>query len=270
MRKKVTPGLFEKRNKTITFIIGVLIVFLLLDLAGIINIISAPINQVFTPVQIGLYKTKQDFEDFVGTLTEIRSLRESEGDLKKENALLLAENSTLKKLEKENETLRRQLKAKKFSKKLIVAAVIGQDPLISSSQLLVDKGKNDGVAVGALVILENILVGKVVATGNATANVRLLVDSDTKIPAVTASGVGGIVKGKFGNEIVLEKVIQGKKLNKGEIVFSSGEADFPKGLVLGKIARIESKPAALFQKAAIYPLIPYEELETVFILESAK
>ncbi len=176
----------------------------------------------------------------------------------------------MEKLEKENETLRQQLGAKKFSKKLIVAAVIGQDPLISSSQLLVDKGGSDGVGEGALVIIKNILVGKIVTASNSTSSVRLLVDSETKIPAVTASGVGGIIKGEFGIEIVLEKVVQGKKLNRGEIVFSSGEADFPKGLVLGKIARVESKPAALFQKAAIDPLISYEELETVFILGSEK
>lgn len=270
MEQKTISKLFEKRNKTITLIIILLIGFLLLEVAGISKYIETPIQKVFSPVQIALYKTKQDFLDFTGTLGQIGQLREKESKLSKENALLLAENATLKKLEKENKILRGQLGAKKFSKKLIVAKIIGQDPLVMSSQLLVDKGESDGVDVGALVILENILVGKVVTVEHSTSTVRLLTDPETKIPAVTTSGVRGIVKGEFGNKIVLEKIVQGKKIKTGEIVFSSGEADFPKGLVLGKIAQVKTKPAAIFQKAMINPLILHEELETIFILERVK
>jgi rod shape-determining protein MreC len=270
LNKKTLPKISENKKKTITYVIILLITFIFLEITSITNILERPLQNVFTPLQLALYKTKQDVSGLFSTITEIGTLRESESKLERENELLLAENASLKKLEKENKALREQLGAKSYSKKLIVTEVIGQDPTFTASELIVDKGESDGVEKGTLVILKNILIGKIVAVGSSTSRVRLLTDSETKIPAVTESGVRGIIKGEFGNKILLDKVAQGKKLKKEELVFSSGEADFPKGLVLGKIVEIDNKPAAIFQKANINPLVPYEELETMFIVERTK
>ena len=117
-------------------------------------------------------------------------------------------------------------------------------------------------------IIKDVLLGEVVSVGFSSATARLLNDPDTKIPAETASNVKGIVVGEFGNKIVFDKVVQGEKLKVGEIIFSSGEADFPKGLVLGKISRVKNDPAALFQRVSVEPIVPYGTLETVFIIEN--
>ena len=75
------------------------------------------------------------------------------------------------------------------------------------------------------------------------------------------------MRGRFGHRIVLEKLVQGKKLTKCDIVFYSGEADMPKGLVLGKISKVEKNPSAIFQKAEVEPIISYGRLEIVFIIK---
>ncbi|HEX7456251.1 MAG TPA: rod shape-determining protein MreC [Candidatus Nanoarchaeia archaeon] len=266
MRNENLPKIPTEKKRTITLIIGLIIVMFLLEQFGLINIITSPLQKVLEPAQIALYKTKQDLAGFVGTLVEIKDLRERESQLAEENNLLLAENAGLKKLESENEVLREQLGAKKVSEKLTVAQVIGQDPLISTSELLIDKGASDEISKGDLVIIKDVLIGEVTSVGSSSSVVRLLADSATKVPAQTQSGVKGILRGKFGNRIILDKVVQGQKLRKGEIVFSSGEADFPKGLVLGKISKVEKTPAALFQKAEVAPLLAPGSLDTVFIV----
>ncbi|MDP2720799.1 MAG: rod shape-determining protein MreC [bacterium] len=245
-----------------------IITIFLLESTGIINLSNTPLQRLFVPLQLSLYKTKQDFSNFVATLGDIRALRENENNLRAENVVLLAENARLKKLETENKALREQLGAKKTEKKLLVAEVIGGDPLAIKSKLLINKGSRDGVKKSDLVIIKDVLLGEIVSVGFSSATARLLSDPDTKIPAETASNVKGIVVGEFGNKIVFDKVVQGEKLKIGEIVFSSGEADFPKGLVLGKISKVKNYPAALFQRGSLEPLFPYGALETVFIIEN--
>ncbi|OGY26187.1 MAG: hypothetical protein A2Z11_01235 [Candidatus Woykebacteria bacterium RBG_16_43_9] len=268
-KNEFTRGINQK-YKTLIALTLIAVGFFILGVFGVTSFLETPLQKIFLPAQIALNKSGRDFTNFVTTIGDIKSLREKETKTTYENALLEAENASLKKLEEENKVLRAQLGAPKINPKLIVAQVIGGDPLLSSSKLLVDKGKRASVRKGDLVILKDILIGEVISVGDSTSTIRLLNDSETKIPAETEKGVGGILRGEFGNRIILEKVVQGKKIKKGEIVFSSGEADMPKGLVLGKISKIEAQPASIFQKAVVVPLISYESLETVFIIESAK
>lgn len=267
MAKKEFSKPSSKGQKTIITLIAISVILFIFEAIGVLNFVQAPLQKIFIPAQIGINKTRNDIGDFFGTISSIKSLREKETKTSYENALLIAENAKLKRLEIENSALRKQLGALKLKPELIVAAVIGQDALVSSSKLLIDKGRGDGVVKGNLVIIEDILIGEIVALGDSTSTVRLLSDSDTKIPAETAAKVGGILSGKFGNRIVFEKVVQGKKLSTGEIVFSSGEADVPKGLVLGKISKVQKNPSAIFQKAEVEPIISYESLEVVFIIK---
>jgi len=257
----------NKSQKTIAALIVISVVFFFLEAVGVVGFFSAPLQKVLRPTQVALSKTRNDIDNFLGTISSIKSLSQKETKTSYENALLIAENAKLKKLETENTALRNQLGALKIKPELTVAEVIGQDPLISSSKLLVDKGKKDGISKGNLVIIGDILIGEIVALGDSTATVRLLSDSETKIPAETTNKVGGILRGQFGNKIILEKVVQGKKLNVGEVVFSSGEADMPKGLVLGRIIKVQKNPSAIFQIAELEPIFAFEKLETVFIIE---
>lgn len=258
----------ENKKNIITTIFILLITTFLLETTGVIQILQNPVQKILMPVQLSLYKTKKDVGGFLTTLSEIKSLRENENKLAAENAILLAENAKLKNLGVENKALREQLGAKNISKKLILAQVIGSDPLLSGSKILVDKGSNFGVSKGDLVVVKDILIGQVIAVGSSSASVRLINDSETKIAVITEGGTRGIVKGEFGAGVVLDKVVQGRQVSVGEIVFTSGEADIPSGLALGTVSKVSSDPADLFQKASIKALIPYESLEIVFVVKN--
>lgn len=232
--------------------------------------VFSPLEKVLFPAQIAVYKTKKDVENFFGTFSDVKSLREKESQLSRQNALLIAENAKLKRLEKENKILRSQLGISEQERNLIVSSVIGQDPFLSSSRLLIDKGEASKVKNGALVVLKDILIGQVVEVGQYSSTVQLLTDPDTKIPAVTDSGVKGLLQGEFGNKISLVKVVQHKKIEEGEVVFTSGESGFPKGLVLGRIIKVEKDPAQLFQKAQVESLLDLDALDILFVTEKTK
>jgi len=90
-------------------------------------------------------------------------------------------------------------------------------------------------------------------------------DIETKIPVVTKSGVQGLAQGEFGNQLVLTKVAQNKKITEGEFVFTSGESGLPRGMVVGRLGKVDYDPAQLFQKGQITLLLEPSLLEIMFI-----
>ena len=232
--------------------------------------IVSPLQKILLPVQASIYKTKKDVKGLFQTVFEVGSLRSKNQNLEQETAFLQAENARLGKLEDENKILKDQLGVKSPKNKSILASVVGEDPIFSSSRLLLDKGSRDGVTDSSVVFVKDILVGQIFSVGPYSSTVRLLSDPETKIPVVTKSGVQGLAQGEFGNQLVLTKVAQNKNLIEGEFVFTSGESGLPRGMVVGRLGKVEDDPAQLFQKGQITLLLEPSLLEIMFISVEGK
>lgn len=260
-------GLFLNFNpKQKTFVILIVLVVLIVLLENLLPFsIVAPLQKISLPVQASVYKTKNDVQKFFLTVLEIRTLRSKNQELERDIAFLRAENAKLLKLEDENKILRDQLGVKSTTDKFVLASIVGEDPVLSSSRLILDKGSREGVKIGSIVFVRDILIGQISNVGDYSSTVRLLTDPETKIVAITQSGVQGLVQGEFGNRVVLDQVAQNKTLKRGEIVFTSGGSGLPKGMLIGSLDKIESNPAQLFQRSQITPLIDPRKLEIMFI-----
>lgn len=239
-----------------------------LDATGISRFPSTMINRLMRPMQIGMYKTRLDFENFVATLVDIKNLRQNGEKLAVRNAALTAENAVLKKFKEENTVLKSQLGFKTAKQSLIPASIIGVDPKFLNSQLLLDVGSRDQVRKGDIVVFQNILLGRISAVNDTSSTLTLLSDPDTKIPAITDAGVEGLLKGDFGNTVKLSKVPIDQNLRIGQMIFTSGQASFPKNLVLGKVGDIEKNPSEIFQQSQVVPLVAAKDLKIVFIIKS--
>lgn len=259
-------SLLNKNQKLLALIGLVFAILLFLDLTGISGPIINQTGRLLRPLQLGLHKTNQDFKNFLATIVEIRSLKETSARLEKENAVLAAENANLKRLSKENEALRVQLGAPKIATKNVLASVIGTDPRFGSARLILDKGTRAGIKKNNLVIFKDILIGKITEATLGVSTLTLLADPEMKVPALTNGGARGIVEGSFGSKPLLKRVSNADQLKEDEIVFTSGEAGFPKGLVLGKLQKIEKNPAQIFQEAELELLVQAENLGLVFVV----
>jgi rod shape-determining protein MreC len=242
-------------------------VLFFLERFGILDFVKTPLQTFFLPAQVALKKSGSDIASFFQTVGEIGGLRATSQDLEVENAFLKSENAALKKVAEENKVLKEQLGVNEAEQVLILARVVGYDPFLTQSRLILDKGNFSGVEEKDLVVVKNNLIGQVVSVNQATCQVRLLSDPETKLSAITEGRVKGLLVGEFGTGSILERVVQGSELKEGEIVFTLGEADFPAGLVLGKIKRVFEQAAEPFKRAAIEPIVGFSQLETVFILK---
>lgn len=257
-------------QKFAVLIIILFTVAILLDLTRFSSYIAVPIQSLFRPTQIAFQKTGNDFSDLLATISQIKGLRQREKELTLENKTLLAENATFKKLAGENKALRDQLGAGLAKEDLVLAKVIGQDPSLVNSRVLLDKGTGSGVEKNQAVVIKKILLGKISATGQNSSTLTWLTDPDMKVPGYTQVGVKGFLEGKFGNQLVFSQVANDKILKEEELIFSSGDSGFPKDFVLGKIKTIKKNPAKLFQEIQVEPMVNYDSLETVFILRALR
>ena len=229
--------------------------------------IKRPIQSSTVPIQLTLYNLKLRTENAVRTLAEIGELRGKNLDLEEENAKLFAENAKLSLLEEENEALRNQLGAVSTKdQELIVAKVIGESPVVSKKLLLIDKGEIHGIKKGMVVVVGNIYFGEIYSVSPRTSSIQLVSDPENKIPAITDKKVKGIAVGQFSAEVELTNLVQGDKLNEGDIVYTTGEGGYPSGLVIGKIKEIKKVEKDLFQKGVVELLINPSSLSIVFVV----
>mgnify|MGYP000064712324 CR=1 FL=1 len=244
-------NLREFRYYPILFFIGLVLFFFISF--GWLNPLISLMQNLTLPLQIGFHQVSLGVGNFAQTTLQIGGLRGKNSELTLENSLLKAENAKLKLLEEENQSLKEQIGSKKESKLEIKlsAAVIGTGGLGTKKVLLIDKGSNDNVSKNDLVVVKNILVGKVVDVSPKISSIQLLSDPDTSIPVITQSGVEGILEGKFGSEILLTNVLQSEELKEKEIVFTSGKGDFPRNLVVGEIAKVNKIEKEFYQSATI-------------------
>ena len=264
---KGTP--FRKSRYRILLILIIIgLVFTFSEALGLLEPVRNFAQKVAVPLQLVVYQSKQNVENVLATVTEIGSMRDKNSSLSFENTILIAENTKLQELAQENKVLREQLGATSSkNQNLIVAKTIGVSPLASKRLLILDKGEINGVRENMIVVVKNILIGKIFEVFPRSSSVQLISDPDTKISVVTGRKIKGILEGQFGAEALLTNVVQSDTLKVGDLVSTTGEGDFPSGLVIGQIKEVKKVEKELFQKAVVAPFLLPESLSTVFLLD---
>jgi rod shape-determining protein MreC len=167
-------------------------------------------------------------------------------DLYRENERLRAENADLmqwqeaaRRLDSENQELRsltnyRPEKAVWY----ITARVIGTEGGAFSRNLLIDRGRADGVAKGQAVTSGTGLVGRIAEVGERAARVLLLTDLNSRIPVtLEASHDRAILAGDNTERPWLAYAPPNARIAIGDQVVTSGDGGvFPPGLRVGAVA----------------------------------
>ena len=231
---------------------------------GWVQPLRAGFEQGVKPIKLTFYRSRQQLYSTLSFLTFWRTGQQKIKYLEERNRELLVEAQKAAVLGEENKVLRDQLEVLLPSDwELILAQTIGR-----GRYLVIDKGEAEGVRLGQVAILEKILVGRVVKVSAHESQIELPTDPASIIPVQTIkTKARGLLTGQFGKGMALEKVTQGEILEKEDIVVSTGEKDYLKGLIIGKIGNIEKNESELFQKAEVESSLNFEELEFVFLVK---
>ena len=262
---------FSRKNLKILSVIVILVIIIFVSSRGADN----PAKGFMLTIASPFMKTFRIFSGgaagFFDFLRSIGDLKREDEELTKWNQELLAENARLKDTEKENEILRREMKlAPREKYDLEASFVIAQDPGSRGNRFLIDKGKNSGIDENMPVIVSGgILVGKVSEVFSDTSRISLITDQGSAVNAeLIDSGAKGMVKGTFGLGLIVDMISQADVIKEGDEVITSGLGkELPRGLLIGKIGKIDQSQDKLFQQATILNPVDFSDLRVVFVVK---
>src|SRR5262249_40848646 len=139
------------------------------------------------------------------------------------------ERRKVQRLSEENTRLRDALSLREERwPKSIVCHVVGRDPQRWFQEIVLDKGKDEGLAMDAPVIVASggreALVGRIVELSAHVSKVMLIQDP---LSSVAATVIGdhpddGVVEGNNSHELVLKYLDRGSQVKVGDAVVTSG------------------------------------------------
>lgn len=197
------------------------------------------------------------------------NLEKENRELKKKIAELQEENHRVKEVTLANERLRQLLQFRgKDLPSMIGAEVIGQDPSSWFKSVTIDKGERDGVKKGMAVVSPAGVIGQVLKTAPHYATVLLITDYNSAIDSIVQrTRAKAIVEGKGENRCQLKYLLRAEEAAVGDVVVTSGlGGNFPKGLMVGEIKKVDKKGHGVFQYAELVPSVDMTQLEEVFVI----
>ncbi|UCD70674.1 MAG: rod shape-determining protein MreC [Syntrophobacterales bacterium] len=227
------------------------------------------ILEITVPFQKAIMYSTDALGDLIDSYILLVDLKRENVALRRMMAELQQENSSLREKAIGSERLRNLLGfSKKITRPMLPVQIIGIDPSSWFRTIVIDKGTQHGVKRGMPAVSPEGIVGHVLQTSPHCAKVLLITDFNSSVDAIVQrSRAKGVVEGNGENLCSLKYAPRTHDIQQGDRVVTSGLGGrYPKGLMIGKISKIEKKSYGLFQKAEIIPSVNFTKLEEVFVI----
>ncbi len=263
------------RNRSLTpaviLLIG-LLTFALLRAVGYAQPVNDLATTALAPLQYGLNWASARITDWTQQLRDLRSLQSRVRELEETVDTLMIENVRLREADMERANLRELLQFKQAnpSYETLAAEVIGRDPSNLLYYITIDRGSDDGVAVGMPVVTARGLVGSIASVYPHSARVMLLTDLSSSVNAlIQRSRASGVVQGQGQRGLTMRYVEQAEQVEMGDIVLTSGlGGNFPKRLVIGQVLTVQRRAVDMFLEVQVQSAVNFDRLETVLVIQS--
>ncbi|UCG59868.1 MAG: rod shape-determining protein MreC [Phycisphaerales bacterium] len=151
----------------------------------------------------------------------------------------------------------------------LVAADIITASMDGVSELIINRGSNDGLAKGQFILSDNGVVGTISEVTAYRAKAKLVTDPTSKIPVkITRLGVDRLMQGAGGNTAKILQLQREHKIKKGDIVYAGkrpGLLDSP--MIVGTVARcIRDDENPILWDITVKPVCDMEGLEGVAVI----
>ena len=248
--------------------------------SGALHSVQRGTSEVLNPVQEGASRALKPVRDLFGWFGDTIAAKGQVEDLRRERDRLRTE---VAQNEVNGADLDRLSELFKLNGALGISElgpktgrVIFQSPTVWYATIRVDKGSDDGVQVGQPVINEEALIGRVTTVFGGSAQVTLITDTTTKVPARAGrrQEFGIVEPASAGNptDLIMNFTQPGAKIAVGDRVVTRGtEPDdrapsrYPVGLPIGEVKRIDHEGTDT-QEIHVRPYADVRNLDFVQIL----
>jgi rod shape-determining protein MreC len=212
-----------------------------------------------------------DASDFVHNYFDLVGVRQENLMLKQQIARLEGQQRQMAELQAENHHLADLLELRDLLGAAAIAAdVIGSDATGLARTLVLSEGDKDGLRRDLAVISTDGVVGKVIAVSHSAARVLLISDHNSALDAFDQrSRARGIIAGVVEDGLAMRYVGRSEDIKPGDQIVTSGlDGTFPRGLLVGEVARVSQEGPGLFLNVEVRAAVDFRKLEQVMILIS--
>ncbi|MFW5940826.1 MAG: rod shape-determining protein MreC [Chloroflexota bacterium] len=259
------------RSTTIMVLIVMALAFLILDSTGNLDNAFAFLRSPVATVMNWTTGRVDNFASIFAGPRDVQIAQQQIAELESRVAQLERENTELRNRQQDYEfyvqLFDRASEAPQFER--VTASIIGRDTSPVFKSIIVDVGTNDGVQPGMPVESPRGLVGQVFRSSPDAAQVLLMTDNVSSIPARLSESraTGMVFGGGTGGVLTMDWIDQEARVQVGDTVVTSGlGGKFPEDLILGTVVEVERNEADLFQRAIIQPAVNFDRLELIFVL----
>ena len=206
-----------------------------------------------------------------GAVEEATASDSSVQALKDENAKLKQQVAQLEEHRAESERLQGLLGIQsQYALDMVTGRVIGRSTDAWNQVITVDIGSADGVEPGLAVVGSSGLVGHVVSVTPRTCDVRLITDQQSGIAVMIQSNrEQGILNGSLEGLLYLDNIDPSVAVSQGDVIITSGMGgSYPKGIVVGTVANVESAAGTTDRSIIVSPLSSADPLEEVAVVKN--
>jgi rod shape-determining protein MreC len=268
----------QGRRRGIVFSILIAITLLLMAFSSnpYVQDLQRGMSFALRPLQGVLASVAASLDGVVSAIGEIDQLRTENASLRDENERLTNENARMQALKKENDDMSALLQLQSgFDHETVAVRVIGRELLENRRIVTIDKGTDDGIALGDTVVVQGgALAGRVTDVGPTFAKVTLVSDgSTTVVGQLIDSGAQGDIVGQAGGVLVMRNIDSGVEIAIDEEVFTAGisvdggmRSPYPKGLIVGSVVDVERDANAVVQTAFLAPAADLDSFEMALVI----
>lgn len=228
------------------------------------------LNSSIAPIQYASDLPRSMFDGMYERFSGMKNLVDTNNALKNEVLALKSDMLLLEQYKEENTRLRELLGSPYLrDERKVVTEVMAVDSSPYRHEVVIDKGRTDGVYEGQPVINEKGIVGQVVNVSAHNSRVLLLTDSNNATPVqvlrndvrVIASGNGDI------DSIQLEHIPTNTDIKEGDLLVTSGLGGrYPEGYPVAYVSDVKNDNRQPFAQISAKPVVEFERLRYLLLV----
>lgn len=197
---------------------------------------------------------------------DIEELQKENNSLKRQLAEAKIEKEQLDQLEELSQLLNYEYTKKEF--KIVSADVTSLDGANWTNVFTINIGSEMGVEVGDAVVNGMGLVGKIQDTGKGWSKVTSIIDDNSKVSFKLArdSKQLGVVAGNAMGEVSGYMLDSGSLVSQGDTIITSGLGTYPEGLEIGTVQDVAYNSNTLLKEVTVEPAVNFKSLEKVSVI----
>ncbi|UTY56450.1 rod shape-determining protein MreC [Massilia sp. erpn] len=239
---------------------------------GALSVVRQAVGTVLYPLQMAALLPRDAMNGVGSYFSTLSAMEKQVRELRQQQ---IATSQTLQQaqlLQAENNQLRRLLDAREHVPgKSMLAEILYDARDAAARKVVLDRGTQQGVALGLPVIDNQGVVGQVTRVFPFTSEVTLLTDKEQAIPVqLLRNGLRSVAygRGQSGN-LDLRFMAPNGDVQVGDILITSGiDGVYPAGLAVARVIQVENNANGAFGRVVCQPLAGIERNRQLLILMS--